>query len=131
MIVVAVASGTSVDGLDVGLLDLTLDDGTLTARVLDTWTDAWPGDLRESLLAVLPPATTTAAELCALDTGVGQAVAAAAARAVARAPGEVTLVVSPGQTVHHEVVGDTCLGTLQVGQPSWVVEATGLPVVSD
>lgn len=131
MIVVAVASGTSADGLDVGVVDLTVDAGTVEARILDTRTEPWPAGLRDRLLAVLPPATTTAAELCALDTLVGQAAGEAAAAAVARTTGPVALVVSPGQTVHHDVDGDRCLGTLQVGQPAWVVEATGLPVVSD
>lgn len=131
MIVVAVASGTSADGLDVGVVDLAADGDTVTARVLDTSTEPWPAGLAERLLAVLPPATTTARELAALDTEVGQAVGAAAAAAVARTGGTPALVVSPGQTVHHEVDGDRCLGTLQVGQPAWVVEATGLPVVSD
>jgi len=27
--------------------------------------------------------------------------------------------------VHHEVVGDRRFGTLQLGQPAWVAEATG------
>jgi anhydro-N-acetylmuramic acid kinase len=132
VIVVAVASGTSADGLDVGIVDLrAAGAGTLDLTVLDTWTDPWPDGLAERLLGVLPPARTTAAELCALDTAVGRAIGAAAATAVARAPVRPTLVVSPGQTVHHEVVGDRCLGTLQLGQPAWVAEATGLPVVSD
>jgi len=39
--------------------------------------------------------------------------------------------VSPGQTVHHEVVGGRCQATLQLGQPAWVAERTGVPVVSD
>jgi len=132
VIVVSVASGTSADGLDVGLVDLTAQqDASLDVRVLDTWAEPWPDRLGDRLLAVLPPATTTAAELCALDTALGQAVGAVAAAAVARAPAPPALVVSPGQTVHHEVAGGHCLGTLQVGQPAWVVEATGLPVVSD
>lgn len=131
MIVVAVASGTSADGLDVGTVELDLDGDTLDLRVRETTSQPWPEGLADRLLAVLPPGATTAAELCALDTEVGQAVGAAAAAAVARAPGPVAVVVSPGQTVHHEVVGDRCLGTLQVGQPAWVAEATGLPVVSD
>lgn len=126
MIVVSVASGTSVDALDLGVVDLTVEAGTVTATVLDSRTEPWPLDLRERLLALLPPATTTAAEVCALDTAVGQAVGAVAATV----PG-ADLVVSPGQTVHHEVDGDRCLGTLQLGQPAWVAEATGLPVVSD
>ena len=130
MIVVSVASGTSVDGLDVGVVDLTLDGDCVTAEVLDSRTEPWPDGLRERLLALLPPGGATAAELCALDTAVGQAVGAVATAAAERAGG-ADLVVSPGQTVHHEIEGDRCLGTLQIGQPAWVAEATGLPVVSD
>ncbi len=133
MIVVAVASGTSVDALDTAAVELTWSgDGTVVLRVLGTGEELWPDGVAERLLALLPPAATTAAELCALDTAVGQAVGAAAARAVdTLAGGRGDLVVSPGQTVHHEVVDGRCLGTLQVGQPAWVAEATGLPVVSD
>ncbi len=135
MIVVAVASGTSADALDTVAveLDWTGDAaGSVELRVLGVAERAWPGGLGERLLALLPPATTTAAEVCALDTEVGQAVGAAARLAVDElAGGHADLVVSPGQTVHHEVDGDRCLGTLQLGQPAWVAEATGLPVVSD
>ena len=133
MIVVAVASGTSVDALDTAAIELTwTGDGTVDLRVLGTGEEPWPDGVAERLLALLPPATTTAAEVCALDTLVGQVIGTAAARAVdALAGGDADLVVSPGQTVHHEVVGDRCLGTLQLGQPAWVAEATGLPVVSD
>ncbi len=136
MIVVSVASGTSADGLDVGVVDLHLGaDGVVEVQVVDTWTTDWPPGLRDRLLALLPPAEVTARELALVDTAVGQAVAEAAADAVRVAESRVgqrpELVVSPGQTVHHEVVGDRCLGTLQLGQPAWVAEATGLPVVSD
>ncbi len=132
MIVLSVASGTSADGLDVGVVDLVLgDDGALDAHIIDTWTTPWPDGVREQALAVLPPAASTARDLAALDTAVGQAVAGAALAAMARVDVRPELVVSPGQTAHHEVVADRCLGTLQVGQPAWVAEATGLPVVSD
>ncbi|HSE72785.1 MAG TPA: anhydro-N-acetylmuramic acid kinase [Nocardioidaceae bacterium] len=136
MIVASVASGTSADGLDVGLVELDWDrELQLRLSVVDTWTQPWPDGLADRVLALLPPATTSAGELCAVDTAVGQAAGAAAANAVARSLDltgvEPTLVVSPGQTVHHEVVDGRCLGTLQLGQPAWVVQATGLPVVSD
>ena len=136
MIVLSVASGTSADGLDVGIVDLHLDDdGVVEVQVVDTWTADWPPGLRDRLLALLPPADVTARELALVDTAIGQAVADAATEALRVAESRSTqrpeLVVSPGQTVHHEVVGDRCLGTLQLGQPAWVAEATGLPVVSD
>lgn len=141
MIVVAVASGTSLDAVDQAAVELDwAEDGALELRVLGTGEHPWPAGLGERLLALLAPtagtATTTAAEVCALDTEVGQAFAAAADDAVhALAGGLAELVVSPGQTVHHEVAAvagrSRCHGTLQLGQPAWVAEATGLPVVSD
>jgi anhydro-N-acetylmuramic acid kinase len=130
VIVVSVASGTSADGLDVAVVDLVWDGSTIQAALRHHATEPWPGGLRERLLALLPPASTTAADVCELDTRIGQAVGAAAARVVDRFP-ETELVVSPGQTVHHEVRHDRCLGTLQLGQPAWIAEATGLPVLSD
>jgi anhydro-N-acetylmuramic acid kinase len=41
------------------------------------------------------------------------------------------LVASHGQTVYHWVDGQRALGTLQLGQPAWIAERTGLPVVAD
>jgi anhydro-N-acetylmuramic acid kinase len=133
VIVVAVASGTSADGLDVGVADLRWDgDGGVVLDLRASFTEPWPEGVREAVLGLLPPATTTAMDLCAVDTAVGQAVGQAARRASERyAAGAADLVVSPGQTVAHDVRDGRCHGTLQVGQPAWVVQATGLPVVSD
>lgn len=137
MIVVAVSSGTSVDAIDVAAADLRFESGAdegcgIVLRPLGHREAPWPGDLRERLLAALPPAETTVGHLCELDTLAGQAFAAAAVLGIAElAGGHADLVVSPGQTVFHWVDGGRCLGTLQIGQPAWVAEATGLPVVSD
>ncbi|MBK3527173.1 anhydro-N-acetylmuramic acid kinase, partial [Streptomyces sp. MBT70] len=80
----------------------------------------------------LPPAPTTTRAVCALDTGIGQAFAGAAGRALRDlCAGTADLVVSHGQTMHHWVEDGTVRGTLQLGQPAWIAEATGLPVVSD
>ena len=46
--------------------------------------------------------------------------------------GRADLVVSHGQTMYHWVDDDgRARGTLQLGQPAWIAERTGLPVVSD
>src|ERR671937_114190 len=59
-------------------------------------------------------------------------VAGAAMRAIDElADGHADLVASLGQTVAHWVSEGECLGTLQLGQPAWIAEATGLPVVAD
>jgi len=133
VIVMALASGTSADGIDVGVIDLEWGAGAeVTLRVMAADCQQWPTGLRDTILDLLPPRTTTAARLCEIDTAIGQALAAVARQAMAGGGAdEVELIVSPGQTVHHEVRDGQCLGTLQLGQPAWVAEATGLPVVSD
>jgi anhydro-N-acetylmuramic acid kinase len=131
--VVAVASGTSVDALDVAAVELAwTEPGVADVGVRGHRSVPWPADLRDRVLALLPPAQTTVAECCRLDNEIGRVIAEVAADAVDDlAGGRADLIVSPGQTVHHDVVGDRCHGTLQLGQPAWIAEATGLAVVSD
>jgi anhydro-N-acetylmuramic acid kinase len=120
------------DGVDVAVAELRLTDGTVDLVPCGHIELPYPDELRAALLAVLPPGDCTAAQLCKLDTAVGQAFAAAAGHALATiADGHADLVASLGQTVYHWVDGGRALGTLQLGQPAWIAEATGLPVVSD
>ena len=95
-----------------------------------TATTEYSGVLRERLREALPPEQTTLAAVCELDTLIGQAFAEAAEKAIHRA-GPVDLVVSHGQTVYHWIHGARALGTLQIGQPAWIAERTGSPVLSD
>jgi len=130
--VIGLMSGTSFDAIEVAAADLTLDGETLFLRPLGHLSVPYHDDLRDLIAATLPPAATTTQAICALDTGVGQAFAGAAARALRElCDGTADLVVSHGQTLHHWVEDGTVRGTLQLGQPAWIAEATGLPVVSD
>ncbi|MFG2358747.1 anhydro-N-acetylmuramic acid kinase [Streptomyces sp. NPDC048521] len=132
MRVIGLMSGTSYDAIEAAAADLTLDDDTLLLRPLGHLSVPYPDDLRDLIAASLPPAATTTQAVCALDTGIGQAFAGAAARALRElCAGAADLVVSHGQTMHHWVEGGIVRGTLQLGQPAWIAEATGLPVVSD
>lgn len=130
MRVLGMISGTSHDGIDVAAVDFTLSGGVLHGEVGYAGSTPYPDALRERLAGALPPAALTFAEACALDTLIGQAFADAAASGVERA-GPVDLVCSHGQTVYHWVEGRTVLGTLQLGQPAWIAERLGVPVVTD
>jgi anhydro-N-acetylmuramic acid kinase len=123
-------SGTSHDGIDAAVVDFDERNGHLLGKVLHTSSTPYSTDLRTRLVRALPPEATTLAEMCQLDTLVGQSFAQAALDAI-RASGPVDLVVSHGQTVFHWVEGGEARGTLQIGQPAWIAEATGLPVLSD
>ncbi|MGH9246913.1 MAG: anhydro-N-acetylmuramic acid kinase [Acidimicrobiales bacterium] len=133
MRVVGLISGTSTDGIDAAVADLEISADVIELRPLGSTTVPYEPALRDALAAVLPPATTTAEELCRLDTLIGRAFADAARLALANlASGTADLVASHGQTIYHWVdAGGRVLGTLQVGQPAWIAEATGLPVVAD
>jgi anhydro-N-acetylmuramic acid kinase len=121
------------DGVDVAVADLLLNGDALELLPVGQTELPYPAELRTALLEVQGPHhTTTAGQMCRLDTAVGQAFAAAAGHALATiADGRADLVASLGQTVYHWVDGDHALGTLQLGQPAWIAEATGVPVVSD
>ena len=130
MRVLGLLSGTSHDGIDVTVVDFTENDGALHGTVLHDDSVPYDDELRSRLIAALPPAQTTLAEVCELDTLIGQAFADAAAEAAASVGG-VDAVCTHGQTVYHWVDGPHALGTLQIGQPAWIAERVGAPVVSD
>lgn len=125
-------SGTSMDGIDVAVADLRALGGTLELRPLGYTELPYPEPLRDRLLAALPPGECSARELCELDTEVGRCFAEAARHAVEHlAGGRADVVASLGQTLYHWVEDGRARGTLQIGQPAWIAEATGLPVVAD
>ena len=90
-----------------------------------------PAPLRARIAAALPPHRTTVDEICRLDTTIGQLFGSVAAGAnAALTGGAADLVSSHGQTVYHWVDSRTARGTLQLGEPAWIAEASDLPVVS-
>ena len=151
MIVLSLQSGTSADGIDVAVVEISrAEEGSLveergfetaaalpprpadvTMRVLHADTLDWAPDLRARALAATAGEPLTAGAFCELDTRLGQAFADAAA-AGSRTAGVVPdLVVSHGQTIFHWVDGGRARGTLQLGEPAWIAEAVGAPVLSD
>jgi anhydro-N-acetylmuramic acid kinase len=132
MRVIGLMSGTSYDAIDAAAADLRLDGDELVLTPLGMLSQPYPAELRAAIAASLPPASTTMEQVCRLDTGIGQAFAAVARQAVEQlCGGYADLIVSHGQTVFHWVDGGSVRGTLQLGQPAWIAEATGVPVVSD
>ncbi|MET9604279.1 anhydro-N-acetylmuramic acid kinase [Streptomyces sp. NPDC006512] len=134
MRVVGLMSGTSYDAIDAAAADLAFTDGGDALRLVPLGMISAPYEdtLRTALAAALPPTATTLADVCALDTRIGQAFAALAVRADRELCGsQAELIASHGQTVYHWASGGTVHGTLQLGRPAWIAEATGRPVVAD
>lgn len=132
MRVIGLMSGTSYDAIDAAAAELDLVGDSLVLKPLGLVSETYDERLRETLAAALPPGTISMAEVCRLDTRIGQAFAAAAVRADRElCDGPAELVASHGQTVYHWAEDGQVYGTLQLGQPAWIAEATGLPVVAD
>lgn len=135
MRVLGMISGTSHDGIDVAVVGFDLADGSLRATIEYTTSTPYSPELRARLIQALPPAPVGFDVACELDTAIGKEFGAAARQAqdahAARGFGEIDLLCSHGQTVFHWVEGGRARGTLQLGQPAWIAEATGLPVISD
>ncbi len=120
MRVAGVMSGTSLDGIDVAIVEV-LGRRIRTIGFLSTpYTDA----TRAAILAV-SDATTHTSAISRLNFQLAELYARAVLRAMRRF-GPVDLIGCHGQTVYHE----GGLNTLQLGEPAILAERTGLPVVS-
>ncbi len=115
MRVSGIMSGTSLDGIDVAVVELP------AIRVLKFISVPYPAKIRERLLAVSDAVTHTA-EISRLNFEIAELYA----RAVNRA-GPVDLIGCHGQTIYHEGRSNT----LQIGEPAVLAERTGAPVVSN
>ena len=130
MRVLGMISGTSHDGIDVAVVDFAQRAGVLEGTLGFSGSRPYDPSLRRLLMDMLPPRPTTLAGVCEIDTRIGQAFADAAEWAIGEA-GAVDAVCSHGQTVFHWVEDGRALGTLQLGQPAWIAERVGVPVVAD
>lgn len=132
MKVIGMMSGTSFDAIDAACADISVEGDRITLRPLGMVSSAYPDELIAELNRALPPGQLDMHTQCRLDTGIGQAFAGLAAHADRMlAGGEATLVAVHGQTVFHWVEEGQVKGTLQIGNPAFIAEATGKPVISD
>ncbi|MFI7078200.1 anhydro-N-acetylmuramic acid kinase [Micromonospora sp. NPDC049903] len=99
MKIVGLMSGTSYDGVDVAVAEFTVEGDTLWLRPLGHRGLAYDDALRAAIGAVLPPGTTTIADVCRLDNRLGEVFAEAAAVGLELAGGGVDVVVSAGSPV--------------------------------
>jgi anhydro-N-acetylmuramic acid kinase len=121
MRIAGVMSGTSLDGIDVAIVEIR----GRSVRTLGFTSTPYPAAVRAAILAVSNTATTTAA-ISRLNFQLPELYAKAVLRAVQRF-GPVELIGCHGQTVYHEGRRNT----LQLGEPAVLAERTGVPVVAD
>lgn len=124
MRVAGIMSGTSLDGIDVAMVDIR---GSKVQTVVHG-TVPWRRGLREKILAVSNAQCHTR-DISRLNFELGAAYADAVIR-VCKPLRSLQLVGCHGQTIYHEGGGRTP-NTMQIGEASVIAERLGLPVVSD
>lgn len=121
MLVLGIMSGTSIDGVDYALCDVT----RRTIRLEKLWSRDFPAKLRARLHAAASN-ECSAYELAQLHHDLGRLYAKQAAQLKSRAE----LVGLHGQTVFHNP-DRRAPATLQIGEASYLAEALQIPVVSN
>jgi anhydro-N-acetylmuramic acid kinase len=124
-------SGTSVDGIDAAVVDITHHDDVLHASLLGYAESPFDESLRQRIHALFSPAESRIDEVCEVNVLLGEAFAAAAALALRLTGVQADLVASHGQTVWHQVAFGRTRSTLQLGEPSVIAERLGVTVVAD
>ncbi|MCV3217178.1 anhydro-N-acetylmuramic acid kinase [Plectonema radiosum NIES-515] len=102
--VIGLISGTSVDGIDAALVDISGTDLDLKIELLAGKTYPYPAELRERILAVCAGESISMAELAELDDAIALAFANNAQN-IQNGHKPASLIGSHGQTVYHRPPG--------------------------
>lgn len=131
-------SGTSLDGIDVAIIDISGSGFKAKISVLTSHSVPYPKSVREALFAISNTNTHTA-DISRLNFVLGELYAEALEETAERAEiplNTIKLIGCHGQTIFHEGQGTQFLGkkvasTFQIGESSVISERTGIDVVSN
>jgi anhydro-N-acetylmuramic acid kinase len=138
-LVLGLMSGTSADGIDVALAEISGEPPRLRTKLLDHTSTRMPAALRAEVLRIAEGASCRAADISQLNFRLGAAfadAAIAACREFRVALSRVQLIGSHGQTIFHQgravpYLGKSTVSTLQIGEPAVIAAETGITTVGD
>ena len=143
MRVLGLISGTSVDGIDAAVVEITGENYDLAVEVLGTLSHPYPHKLRQVILGLCAGEAMTLEQLATTDDAIAQQFALAAQALISQV-GPVDLIASHGQTVFHRpavTMGSAPVSghgpqeelaySLQLGRGVVIAHQTGVPTVSD
>ncbi len=132
MYCIGLMSGTSVDGIDAALVEISGSELNLQVELLAAQTHSYPATMREEILAVCAGKPLSMEAFAQLDEAIAS-VFADAANAFAEKYPPAELIGSHGQTVFHRPHSDKfSIGySLQLGRGEVIAHLTGMTTVSD
>ncbi|ACK69462.1 protein of unknown function UPF0075 [Gloeothece citriformis PCC 7424] len=137
MYCIGLMSGTSVDGIDAALVNISGKDLDLHIELIAGATYPYPPALREKIIAVSEGVSLSMVELAQLDDAIATQFALAAQK-IQKGHPQAELIGSHGQTIYHRPpkikrgeFSQTDLGySLQLGRGEVITDLTGIPTVS-
>jgi len=134
--IAGIMSGTSMDGIDVALVEIAGSGLMSKIRLLAFACYPYPADVRNRLLYIASGKAIPAGEISDLDFVLGRLYTDAVIKCAGDfgiALDSLDLICSHGQTVYHNGTASesAAASTLQIGQAAVIAELTGLTVVSD
>ena len=129
MRVAGLISGTSIDGIDVAIVDI-----GESIQVVATATVPYPAEVRDTILSVSNAATHTAT-IARLNFLLGELFAEALLHTGVPLD-TIELIGSHGQTIFHEgdpveFLGRKIASTLQIGEAAIIAARTGIETIAD
>lgn len=132
-------SGTSADGIDAVLVEVTGSGAGTRVRELEFQTYPYPPGLKKFILRNSDPATARLDDITRLNVLLAELFADAVKKIVRRSGRKlekIDLIGSHGQTIQHQpllktMFGRMIRGTLQIGSPSVIAKLTGVATVGD
>jgi anhydro-N-acetylmuramic acid kinase len=137
LIIAGVMSGTSADGIDVALVEISGRGFKLRIKLLGHEHVAYPRPVRRAVLDAMNAPRISVAELAQLNFVLGELYAEAVGRAQKKANiSKLDLIGCHGQTLYHQgelfsYLGRKIACTWQTGEGSIIAARLGVPVVSD
>ncbi len=129
--VIGLISGTSVDGIDAALVEISGTTHDLQVNLIAGATYPYPADLRQQILAVGSGAALSMAEFAELDDAIAHQFAQAALT-LQTGHAAADLIGSHGQTVYHRAPAPPRLGySLQLGRGNLIAYQTGITTISN
>lgn len=138
-LIIGLMSGTSLDGLDLALCQITGNGPRSEISILEFDTIAYDHSFKEEIRSVFSKRSVDLEKVCLLNAWIAKQHAAMVLRCLAKwnvSPGQVDLLASHGQTIYHapkilhqqEKFGNA---TLQIGDGDHLAVATGIITISD
>ena len=137
--VVGLMSGTSVDGIDAALVEISGRRGNAVIRLCAYESTPYSEEIKKKIFRLFDPVTATVDKIGYMNFLLGELFAGAALGVIRKAglkPDEVDLIGSHGQTVFHcpevgKEDGYEIRYTVQIGEGAVIAARTGIPCVSD